>query len=123
MDKVRVLVVDDSAVMRKIIASALQRESLIEVVGFAANGLEAIKAIQTYKPDVVTLDIEMPEMDGYQATHELKYGRGFAPPVIALTAHAMKGDREKCLAAGADDYLAKPVSHADLLAMLHKWVQ
>ena len=54
MDKVRVLVVDDSAVMRKIIASALQKEPLIEVVGFAANGLEAIKAIQTYKPDVVT---------------------------------------------------------------------
>ena len=65
MDKVRVLIADDSAVMRRIIASALQKDPAIEVVGFAANGLQAIEAIKTLSPDVLTLDIEMPVMDGF----------------------------------------------------------
>jgi len=65
----------------------------------------------------------MPIMDGYQATHELKVNRLYEHPVIALTAHAMKGDREKCLEAGADDYLAKPVTQADLVEMLGKWLE
>ncbi len=118
----RILLVDDD--VRNIYAMS----SILEELGFesevAKNGRQALDFLATHRDiDVVLMDMMMPVMDGYQATHELKHQLGFATPVIALTAHAMKGDREKCLAAGADDYLAKPVSHADLVAMLHKWVQ
>ena len=113
MDKVRVLVVDDSAVMRKIIASALQRESLIEVVGFASNGLEAIKAIQTCKPDVVTLDIEMPEMDGLTALREIRKSDKYLP-IIMFSSLTHKGAQAAVMAltAGASDYVGKPANTA-----------
>ena len=113
MDKVRVLVVDDSAVMRKIIASALQKEPLIEVVGFAANGLEAIKAIQTYKPDVVTLDIEMPEMDGLTALREIRKSDKYLP-IIMFSSLTHKGAQAAVMAltAGASDYVGKPANTA-----------
>lgn len=71
-DKVRVLVVDDSAVMRRIISSALQKDLAIEVVGFAANGFQAIEGVKNHSPDVMTLDIEMPEMDGLTALREIR---------------------------------------------------
>ncbi len=117
----RLLLVDDD--IRNIYALS----SILEELGFetevASNGQQALDILAVQRDvDIVLMDMMMPVMDGYQATHELKHERGFAAPVIALTAHAMKGDREKCLAAGADDYLAKPVSHADLVAMLHKWL-
>jgi two-component system chemotaxis response regulator CheB len=113
VDKVRVLVVDDSAVMRKIIASALQRESSIEVVGFASNGLEAIRAIQTYKPDVVTLDIEMPEMDGLTALREIRKTDKYLP-IIMFSSLTHKGAQAAVMAltAGASDYVGKPANTA-----------
>lgn len=118
----RILLVDDD--VRNIYAMA----SILEELGFdsevAKDGRQAIDLLDAgAEVDLVLMDMMMPVMDGYQATRELKYQRGFARPVIALTAHAMKGDREKCLEAGADDYLAKPVSQADLVAMLAKWVR
>ena len=119
MDKVRVLVVDDSAVMRKIIASALQRESLIEVVGFASNGLEAIKAIQTYKPDVVTLDIEMPEMDGLQIQQEM-VKRGIDMPVVILTGHGDIAVAVKAMRAGAVNFIEKPYEKEELLCAVEE---
>jgi CheY-like chemotaxis protein len=67
------------------------------------------------------MDISMPVMDGYEATRRLKEDVRFGGPVVALTAYAMKGDREKCLAAGADDYVAKPVNRAELIRVLGKW--
>ena len=82
MDKVRVLIVDDSAVMRKIIASALQKDPAIEVVGFAANGLQAIEAVKTFSPDVMTLDIEMPEMDGLTALREIRKTNKYLPIIM-----------------------------------------
>ena len=111
MDKVRVLIVDDSAVMRKIIASALQKEPAIESAGFAANGLQAIEAIQTCNPDVVTLDIEMPEMDGLTALREIRKENKYLP-IIMFSSLTHKGAQAAVMAltAGASDYVGKPVN-------------
>ena len=113
MDKVRVLIVDDSAVMRKIIASALQKDPAIEVVGFAANGLQAIDAIKTYSPDVMTLDIEMPEMDGLTALREIRKTNKYLP-IIMFSSLTHKGAQAAVMAltAGASDYVGKPATSA-----------
>ena len=118
----RLLLVDDD--VRNIYALS----SLVEELGFevevAMNGQQALDVIERELPfDIVLMDMMMPILDGYQATHELKFNRQYEHPVIALTAHAMKGDREKCLEAGADDYLSKPVSQIDLVDMLSKWLE
>jgi two-component system chemotaxis response regulator CheB len=109
VEKVRVLIVDDSAVMRKIIASALQKEPSIEIAGFAANGLQAIEAIQTCNPDVVTLDIEMPEMDGLTALREIRKENKYLP-IIMFSSLTHKGAQAAVIAltAGASDYVGKP---------------
>ena len=111
MDKVRVLIVDDSAVMRKIIASALQKEPSIEIAGFAANGLQAIEAIQTCNPDVMTLDIEMPEMDGLTALREIRKENKYLP-IIMFSSLTHKGAQAAVMAltAGASDYVGKPAN-------------
>jgi len=113
LDKVRVLIVDDSAVMRKIIASALQKDPLIEVVGFAANGLQAIEAIKTHSPDVMTLDIEMPEMDGLTALREIRKTNKYLP-VIMFSSLTHQGAQAAIMAltAGASDYVGKPATSA-----------
>ena len=111
MDKVRVLIVDDSAVMRKIIASALQKEPSIEIAGFAANGLQAIESIQTCNPDVMTLDIEMPEMDGLTALREIRKVNKYLP-IIMFSSLTHKGAQAAVMAltAGASDYVGKPAN-------------
>jgi two-component system chemotaxis response regulator CheB len=111
VDKVRVLIVDDSAVMRKIIASALQKEPSIEIAGFAANGLQAIEAIKTCNPDVVTLDIEMPEMDGLTALREIRKENKYLP-IIMFSSLTHKGAQAAVMAltAGASDYVGKPAN-------------
>ena len=111
MDKVRVLIVDDSAIMRKIIASALQKEPSIEIAGFAANGLQAIEAIQTCNPDVMTLDIEMPEMDGLTALREIRKVNKYLP-IIMFSSLTHKGAQAAVMAltAGASDYVGKPAN-------------
>ncbi|MFZ4062097.1 MAG: protein-glutamate methylesterase/protein-glutamine glutaminase [Polynucleobacter sp.] len=113
MEKVRVLIVDDSAVMRKIIASALQKEPSIEIAGFAANGLQAIEAIQTCNPDVMTLDIEMPEMDGLTALREIRKDNKYLP-IIMFSSLTHKGAQAAVMAltAGASDYVGKPANTA-----------
>jgi two-component system chemotaxis response regulator CheB len=111
VDKVRVLIVDDSAVMRKIIASALQKEPSIEIAGYAANGLQAIEAVQTCNPDVVTLDIEMPEMDGLTALREIRKENKYLP-IIMFSSLTHKGAQAAVMAltAGASDYVGKPAN-------------
>ena len=86
------------------------------------DGVEALQAFDREPFDLVLMDMAMPNMDGYTATRMLKGERACAIPVIALTAHAMKGDRDKCITAGCDDYLAKPVGRQELLEMLHRWL-
>ena len=90
----------------------------------ATNGRQAIELIQnTPELNVVLMDIMMPEMDGYQTMREIRNNPQFrALPILALTAKAMKGDREKCLEAGASDYIAKPVNIDQLLSLLRVWL-
>ena len=85
------------------------------------NGREAIAALQTEKFDLVLMDVQMPEMDGLEATEKIRAGEqhtGTHIPIIAMTAHALKGDRERCLAAGMDGYIAKPIHVAELFKVI-----
>jgi CheY-like chemotaxis protein len=84
-----------------------------------ANGLEALLALERKSYDLILMDVQMPEMDGLQATREIRRRWPLGgPKIVALTAHAIAGDREKCLEAGMDDYLCKPINLDDLKATL-----
>jgi hypothetical protein len=118
----KVLVVDDDVRNIFALSSVLERRGM-EVLT-AGTGYEAIDTLET-TPDVamVLMDIMMPEMDGYQTMHAIRLKPSFRRlPIVALTAKAMKGDREKCLEAGASDYLAKPVNTEQLLSALRLWL-
>jgi two-component system sensor histidine kinase/response regulator len=88
----------------------------------ARNGIEAVEKFCGQKFDLVLMDVQMPEMSGFQATAKIRETEGPGrTPIIALTAHAMSGDRERCLDAGMDDYLAKPIHPSALIAMIEKY--
>ena len=117
----RILVVDDSVMNQKLTVVHLQR------LGFAAdvvsNGLEAVDACAQRPYDVIFMDCEMPQMDGYQATEEIRRreeGTLRRIPIVAMTAHAGARDRERCFAAGMDYYLPKPVRSDELQKLLDK---
>lgn len=106
--RVRVLVVDDSALMRKLISQILERDSSVEVVGTAMDGEFALKKIEELRPDVVTLDLEMPRMDGMETLRQIT--RRFQVPVIIVSAHSKEGASAtfKALGLGAFDFIPKP---------------
>ncbi|MDW8103777.1 MAG: response regulator [Armatimonadota bacterium] len=120
---VRVLLVEDNEINRKLAIRMLERLGCsVEV---ATNGREAVEMSAQRAYDIVFMDVQMPEMDGFEATRLIRQREqtqgGKHLPIIAMTAHAMEGDRERCLAAGMDDYLSKPVK-LDLLAkMVEQW--
>ncbi len=115
----RVLVVEDHVVNRRLILLQLGKLGLHPDV--ATNGLEALDAIARTRYDVVLMDCQMPELDGYEATRRLRADpRHAGVYVIAMTAHALQGDREKCLDAGMNDYLAKPIRDQDLRSALER---
>lgn len=113
--KIRVLVVDDSAVMRRAITTTLAKDPRLEIVGTANNGRAALAALDTMRPDVVTLDIEMPEMDGLAALRELRKSHPRLP-VIMFSSLTQRGAQATILAltAGASDYVGKPADLANL---------
>lgn len=114
----KVLVVDDSADNRLLISLFLALEGV--EIELATNGQEAIQKASARSYDVILMDIQMPNMDGLQATEILR-DRGYDGPIIALTAHAMQEHRERALRAGLDAHVAKPVQHAELIAVLERY--
>ena len=90
-------------------------------VDTVANGIEALQALERQHYDVVLMDVKMPEMDGLEAAHIIRQRWPDGPKIIAITAYALKGDREKFLEAGMDDYIAKPVQKEDLADILSKY--
>jgi signal transduction histidine kinase/DNA-binding response OmpR family regulator len=119
----RILLTEDNAVNQRL---ALR---LLEKLGYradvAGNGLEAIQAVERQAYDLILMDVQMPEMDGLQATREIvsRWERDERPRIVAMTADAMQEDRERCLAAGMDDYLTKPVRTAELIAAIQQTQQ
>ncbi|WP_205230039.1 PAS domain-containing hybrid sensor histidine kinase/response regulator [Azospira oryzae] len=119
----RILLVDDTEANREVLAEYLARAHC--QVRQAANGLEAVTLAESWQPDAILMDCQMAGMDGYEATRQIRIqeGQRRRTPIIALTAFVMRGDREKCLAAGMDDYLPKPVDAQTLIATIGKWLE
>jgi len=119
----RILLVEDNPVNQRLETRLLEKRG--HRVVLAANGREALDALEKESFDLVLMDVQMPEMDGFEATaaiREREKASGVRLPVIALTAHAMKDDRERCLAAGMDDYLTKPIQPRELHELLENYV-
>ncbi len=121
--RLRILVVDDNIVNREVALALLSR--LGYETASAHSGQAALEALARSSFDAVLMDVEMPEMDGFQATRLIREGESQTgcrkTPVIAMTAHALKGDRDRCLGEGMDDYLAKPLRAPELQGVLEKW--
>ncbi len=117
----KVLVVDDKKINQRIVSDLLQKKGVH--ISVADNGREALAAIDRERYDMVLMDVQMPEMDGYQATRAIrKDGRFNDLAIIAMTAHALAGDREKCFQAGMNDYLSKPIIPERLYAVMSGWI-
>jgi CheY-like chemotaxis protein len=119
----RILLAEDNQVNQRLATRMLEKRG--HAVDVAANGLEALKALEKRSYDLVLMDVQMPEMDGMEATERIRANErssGGHLRVVALTAHAMKGDEERCLAAGMDGYLTKPIRPEELEALLEKCV-
>ena len=115
----RILLAEDNAVNRQLVTALLGKRGHTTVA--VVNGREAVAAVAKGGFDLVLMDVQMPEMDGLEATAAIRSaeeGTGTHVPIVALTAHAMKGDREACLAAGTDEYLSKPVNATELFALI-----
>ena len=120
----RVLLVEDNAVNRTLAQRLLQKRGF--TVSIAVDGKQAIAAMQSAEFDLVLMDIQMPEMDGFEATAEIRKREkltGRRTPIIALTAHALKEDRERCLSAGMDAYVTKPIRPAELFSVIQTVLQ
>ncbi|MEM6558694.1 MAG: response regulator [Myxococcota bacterium] len=118
----RVLVVEDNMINREVVKSLLGNLGYEPVL--VNDGQEAVDALMGANYDIVFMDCQMPKLDGYDATREIRRREGSVrhTPIVAMTAHAMVGDRDKCLAAGMDDYLTKPVKLEELQGAIDRWV-
>ena len=120
----KILVVEDNEINRELMARFLAKEGY--EVHYAKDGREAVKMAMEEKYDLIFMDCQMPEVDGFEATERIRgreLAKGGAPvPIIALTASAMAGDKERCLAAGMDAYISKPIKKETIMAVLAQWL-
>ncbi len=120
---VHVLLVEDSKANQQVAMAILRKYGCR--VSLAQNGKQAVEEFLKEVPDIILMDCHMPEMDGYQATAEIRNQENklkIKTPIVALTANALKGDKDKCIAAGMDDYLSKPFKQKELQIILDRWV-
>ena len=118
----RILLAEDNAINQQVATEILKSQGLEVTV--ANNGKEAFEAAQRDFFDAVLMDVQMPEMDGFEATAKIRAVPGLNKlPIIAMTAHALEGYREKCIAAGMDDYLTKPIDEKELFSALKRWLK
>jgi two-component system, sensor histidine kinase and response regulator len=118
----RLLLAEDNLVNQRLAVRVLEKHG--HQVTVAENGLEALKALKEFDFELVLMDIQMPEMDGLEATRTIRrqeHATGAHIPIVALTAHALQGDRERCVEAGMDDYISKPIKVEELLTTIEKW--
>ena len=122
--RTQILLVEDNPVNQKVAAAMLQKAGYSTDI--VSTGRQAVEAVQARPYHLIFMDVQMPEMDGLEATRRIRASEGETGggrvPIIAMTAHAMKGDRELCLEAGMDDYLAKPLGPGDVYAALDRWL-
>ncbi len=119
----RILVVEDNAINQKVVLGILDKLGL--EAGAVDNGRDALRELETASWDLVLMDLQMPVMDGLEATRAIRRAAGSGRPqvpIIAMTAHAMEGDRNRCLEAGMDDYIAKPVTRESMAGLLGRWL-
>ena len=117
----RLLYVEDNEMNRDMLSRRLQRRGYEVLI--AVDGEQGIKLATAEKPDLILMDMSLPVIDGWEAVRRLKASPDTdSIPIIGLTAHAMESDREKCLAAGCDDYDTKPVELPRLLAKIEQWL-
>ena len=123
-NKFKILLVEDNLTNQKLTVKILSKLSLN--CDIAGNGVEAVEAYKSRDYDLVLMDCQMPEMDGYEATKQIRHientnGKNKHTPIIAITANAMAGDAEKCLNAGMDNYLSKPIDKSKLIDMISEY--
>ncbi|WP_415906745.1 response regulator [Neptuniibacter sp. QD72_48] len=117
----KVLLVEDNITNQAVARALLEQLGL--KIDVAANGEEALSALEMIQYDLVFMDCQMPVMDGYEASRSIRQNKKFKDlPIVAMTANAMAGDREKCLEAGMDDYITKPINSKDLIQALNHWL-
>ena len=119
-DAMRILLAEDNVVNQRVALRILEKAG--HSVVLARDGAEAVEKFNGQKFDLVLMDVQMPEMSGIEATARIReMESGLRTPIIALTAHAMSGDQQRCLDAGMDDYLAKPIHASTLIALINKY--
>jgi two-component system, cell cycle response regulator DivK len=116
----RILIVEDVEANRDLLVQLLEEEYTLSI---AVNGAEGVAAATRDRPDLILMDLSLPILDGWEAIRRLKSDAALAQiPVVALTAHAMRGDEEKARAVGCDDFLTKPIDEDVLFATLRRWL-